>query len=139
MSVAEYVAAFISILIGLALADLATSFQKLLRAGNRVRWNLLTPATAVLVTAFVINVWWSMFGTLNAMRSISVGATGTISSLAAGNLMQIQAGSVPGMAANQTNVGNISATTTIGATSGSFTATSTSIGNLTSVKTGSGN
>jgi hypothetical protein len=72
MSVAEYVAAFVSIMIGLALADLVTSFQRLLRAGKRVQWGLLTPATAILVTAFIINVWWSMFGMLNAMRSISV-------------------------------------------------------------------
>ena len=73
MTVAEYVAAFISIMIGLALADLATSLQRLLRAGKRVRWDLLTPAAAVLVTAFIINVWWVTFGTLTAMRSLSVG------------------------------------------------------------------
>lgn len=74
MSVAEYVAAFISIMIGLSLADLATSLQRLLRAGKRVRWAVLAPAAAVLVTAFIINVWWAMFSTLNAMRSLSVGA-----------------------------------------------------------------
>jgi hypothetical protein len=73
MSVAEYVAAFVSIMVGLALADLATSLQRLLRAGERVRWDFLTPAAAVLTTAFVINVWWVTFDTLNAMRSISVG------------------------------------------------------------------
>jgi len=72
VSVAGYIAAFISIMIGLALADLATSLQRLLRAGKRVKWDLLTPAAAILVTAFIINVWWSMFGALNAMRSISV-------------------------------------------------------------------
>jgi hypothetical protein len=72
VSVAAYIAAFISIMIGLALADLATSLQRLLRAGKRVKWDLLTPAAAILVTAFVINVWWAMFGPLNAMRSISV-------------------------------------------------------------------
>lgn len=60
-------------MIGLALADLATSLQRLLRGGNRVRWNWLTPVAAILVTAFIINVWWAMFGTLNAMRSLSVG------------------------------------------------------------------
>ena len=72
MSVAEYIASFISIMIGLSLADLATSLQRLLRAGKRVRWDILTPATAILVTAFVINVWWSLYGALNAMRSLSV-------------------------------------------------------------------
>jgi hypothetical protein len=72
VTIAEYVAAFISIMIGLALADLAASFQRLLRAGKRVKWDLLTPATAVLVTAFVINVWWVSFATVNALSSISV-------------------------------------------------------------------
>lgn len=72
MSVAEYVAAFISIMIGLSLADLATSLQRLLRAGRRVKWDLLTPASALLVTAFLINVWWATFGALKAMSSISV-------------------------------------------------------------------
>lgn len=74
MSVAEYVASFISIMIGLSLADLATSLQRLLRGGKRVRWDALTPAAAILVTAFIINVWWTMFGPLNAMRTMSVGA-----------------------------------------------------------------
>jgi hypothetical protein len=72
VTVAEYVAAFISIMVGLALADLATSFQRLLRAGKRVKWDLLTPASATLVTAFVINAWWVSFGTINALKSISV-------------------------------------------------------------------
>jgi hypothetical protein len=72
VSLAEYIASFISIMIGLALADLATSFQRLLRGAKRVRWDLLTPAAAILVTAFVINVWWTMFAALNAVRSISV-------------------------------------------------------------------
>lgn len=74
MSVAEYIASFISIMVGLALADLATSLQRLLRAGGHVRWDIFTPASAVLVTAFVINVWWAMFGALNSMGSISVAA-----------------------------------------------------------------
>jgi hypothetical protein len=60
-------------MIGLALADLATSLQRLLRAGKRVKWDVLTPAAAILVTAFVVNVWWATFGTLNAMSSITVG------------------------------------------------------------------
>jgi hypothetical protein len=61
MSIAEYVAGFVSIMIGLALADLATSLQRLLRGGAKVRWDLLTPATALLVIASVISVWWQMF------------------------------------------------------------------------------
>jgi hypothetical protein len=72
VSVAEYIAAFISIVIGLSLADLATSLQRLLRAGERVKWDPLAPAAAILVAAFIINVWWTSFESLNALRSISV-------------------------------------------------------------------
>ena len=72
MSVPEYLAGFISIIIGLALADLAVSVQRLLRAGRRVTWDLLTPAATLLVTAFIINVWWASYTSLEAMRSITV-------------------------------------------------------------------
>lgn len=74
MSVAEYIAAFVSIMIGLALADLAASLQRLLRAGRRVKWDLLTPLSALLVTAFVINVWWSMFASIVRLQSLTVGS-----------------------------------------------------------------
>jgi hypothetical protein len=74
MSVAEYIAAFVSIMIGLALADLATSLQRLLRAGPRVKWDIFTPAAALLTTAFVINVWWTMYAVLSKMERLSVAA-----------------------------------------------------------------
>jgi hypothetical protein len=72
MTVAEYTAAFVSIMIGLALADLATSLQRLLRAGPRVKWDILTPAAALLSAAFVINVWWTMFAVLSQVERLSV-------------------------------------------------------------------
>ena len=74
MSVAEYIAAFVSIIIGLALADLVTSLQRLLRAGRRVSWDWLTPMAALLTMAFVINVWWTMYGSLLRLDRISVAA-----------------------------------------------------------------
>jgi hypothetical protein len=72
MSVAEYTAAFVSIMVGLALADLAVSLQRLLRAGPRVRWDLLTPAAALLATGFVINIWWTMYASLSRVERLSV-------------------------------------------------------------------
>lgn len=72
MSVAEYTAAFVSIMIGLALADLATSLQRLLRAGRRVKWDVLTPAAALLTAAFVINVWWTMYAMLSQVERLTV-------------------------------------------------------------------
>ena len=41
MSVANYVSVFSAIIIGLAVADLATSFHKLMRNRDRVRWDWL--------------------------------------------------------------------------------------------------
>jgi hypothetical protein len=72
MSVAEYTAAFVSIMIGLALADLATSMQRLLRAGQLVKWDILTPAAALLTAGFVINVWWTMYGALSQVERLSI-------------------------------------------------------------------
>ena len=74
MSVAEYTAAFISIMIGLSLADLAASLQRLLRAGSRVKWDALAPLAALLTTAFVMNVWWSSYSRLAALDRLSIGA-----------------------------------------------------------------
>lgn len=61
-------------MVGLALADLAASLQRLLRGGAKVKWDVQTPATALLVTGFVINVWWEMFTVLSAMQSLRLGA-----------------------------------------------------------------
>jgi hypothetical protein len=55
----EHVANFVSIVVGLALADVAHSLHRLLRAGPRVRWDVLAPMAALLVTASVVNTWWT--------------------------------------------------------------------------------
>jgi hypothetical protein len=43
MSVGEYVAVFVSIILGIALGDLALSTHRLLRARHRVEWHWVTP------------------------------------------------------------------------------------------------
>ena len=57
----EYVLAFASILVGLAMADLATSLHRLLRARGRVRWDWLAPLASVLVVLTVLEFWWSFY------------------------------------------------------------------------------
>ena len=57
----EYLLALVSILVGLAVADLATSLHYLLRARNRVTWDWLTPASALLVVLLVLNFWWGFY------------------------------------------------------------------------------
>jgi hypothetical protein len=56
----EHVAGFVGIVVGLALADVAHSLHRLLRARQRVKWNLLAPLAALLVTVSIVNAWWSM-------------------------------------------------------------------------------
>ena len=60
MTTPAHVETFISIVVGLALTDVAQSLHRLLRAGRRVRWDLLTPLAALLVTCAVINTWWTL-------------------------------------------------------------------------------
>ena len=62
----EYVLAFVSIVVGLAVGDLATSLHRLLRAGNRVRWDWMTPmaaALAALAALTVLQFWWTFYQT----------------------------------------------------------------------------
>jgi hypothetical protein len=59
---------------GLAVADLATSLQRLIRAGKLVVWDVLTPLAAVLAGASVINIWWSLYGSLVTLNRITIAA-----------------------------------------------------------------
>lgn len=59
----EYVLAFVSIVVGLAVADLATSLHRLLRARTRVRWDWLAPMAAVLAALTVLQFWWTFYQT----------------------------------------------------------------------------
>ena len=58
MTVGDYVAAFASILMGLAVADLAVSLHRLIRARSRIEWDLLPLAAALLVLLWAVNIWW---------------------------------------------------------------------------------
>ena len=62
MSLNEFILAFVGVVIGLGVADLLTSFHKLLRAGARVKWDWLTIAYAVMMLYSLIVFWWWQFG-----------------------------------------------------------------------------
>ena len=49
MNTFEYITVLASIVVGLAIADLATSAHRLLRAGGRVRWDWIAPTAALLM------------------------------------------------------------------------------------------
>ncbi|GGI90389.1 hypothetical protein GCM10007973_28380 [Polymorphobacter multimanifer] len=56
----EYVVGLVSILLGLALTELASSLHKLLRARARVRWDWQAPAAAVALVLVVLDLWWGV-------------------------------------------------------------------------------
>ena len=58
MSLVERVAVLVAIVLGLALAELGTSFHRLMRAGKRVRWDWMSPALAVLMLLQTVQFWW---------------------------------------------------------------------------------
>ena len=62
----EYLIPLISVLVGLAIADLATSLHRLLRGRNRVEWDWLPLATALLALLSVLDLWWGLYGAWDA-------------------------------------------------------------------------
>jgi hypothetical protein len=58
----EYILALVSILIGLAVADLSGSLHRLLRARRQVRWDWLPLAAALLVMMLILEFWWIFYG-----------------------------------------------------------------------------
>lgn len=61
MQTFDYILPLVSVLVGLALADLAISANRLLRARRRVRWDGLVVALAMLTAMMVLNFWWSLY------------------------------------------------------------------------------
>jgi hypothetical protein len=60
MSQSEYLLGFIAILVGIAVADIAQSLHKLLRARARVRWHWMPLAASFLMILLTVEMWWSL-------------------------------------------------------------------------------
>ncbi|HEX5239350.1 MAG TPA: hypothetical protein VFW39_12915 [Sphingomicrobium sp.] len=74
MTVREFVSVFISIIIGLAVADLLISFHRLIRVDARVKWYWLVPALAFYMLLVIVNFWWGTYWSFAGLRSLSMGA-----------------------------------------------------------------
>lgn len=48
-----------SVVVGLAIADMATSLHRLLRNRRRVRWDWVAPLAALLILTDLFNLWWN--------------------------------------------------------------------------------
>lgn len=73
MTVAEYVAAFASIILALAVTELATSMHRLLRARKRIHWSWLPLAAALLILLGTVQFWWIFFDVWRARSSFTLG------------------------------------------------------------------
>src|SRR6185369_5579618 len=74
MTAGEYVSAFASIILALAVTDLATSMHRLLRARKRVRWDWLPLAVALLILISTVQFWWVFFDVWKSSSSFTLGA-----------------------------------------------------------------
>jgi hypothetical protein len=72
MSIADFVLAFVGIIVGLGVADLLTSLHKLLRAGKRVTWHWATPSLAALMLLVTLVIWWWSFSWYSDLKSESI-------------------------------------------------------------------
>lgn len=72
MTIAEHVAVFISIVVGIAVGDLLISLHRLLRARDRVQWHWLPLAVALYVLLLTVNYWWLAFGVYGDAGRLSV-------------------------------------------------------------------
>ena len=48
-----------AVVLGLAIADMATSLHRLLRNRRRVRWDWVAPLAALVILVELFNLWWS--------------------------------------------------------------------------------
>lgn len=72
MSISEYITTFVSIIVGLAVADLLISLHRLLRARAQVTWYWIPPALAVYMLLLALNFWWGTYFWIAHLKSISV-------------------------------------------------------------------
>ena len=73
MTVREYVSVFISIIIGLAVADLLISFHRLVRIDAKIKWYWLVPGIAVYMLLVLVNFWWGTYWWFAQVKSLSMG------------------------------------------------------------------
>ncbi len=73
MTAGDYVAAFASIIVALAVTDLAHSMHRLLRARKRVRWDWLPLAVALLILLATLQFWWAFFDVWRSGSQFALG------------------------------------------------------------------
>ena len=64
MTQPEYIAALLSIIVGLGLTDLAQSLRELVRPRRRVNWHWLPLLWAATAFLLAVQIWWNSFSFL---------------------------------------------------------------------------
>jgi hypothetical protein len=72
VDIGDYWATFVSIILGLGLADLLINFHRLLHERKRVGWDALPLAWAVVALLQLINYWWAVAANLTRWRETRV-------------------------------------------------------------------
>lgn len=60
-----------AVVLGLAISDLAVSLNRLLEAGERIRWGWLAPLAAVVTLLKIVTQWWAWFDAMAIARSVT--------------------------------------------------------------------
>lgn len=69
----EYLLMFASVILALALSDVVISFNRLLGAGPRVRWDWLAPLAALVAFLKIVTQWWAWFAGKAAAAGMTYG------------------------------------------------------------------
>ncbi len=69
----EYLLLFASVILALAVTDLAISLNRLLEAGEKVRWDWLAPLAASVAFLKIVTQWWTWFGAEPVARGLTFG------------------------------------------------------------------
>lgn len=69
----EYILPLVSVISGLAITDTLVSFHKLLRARDKVKWDWMPLATALLAILSVLETWWRFYSLQNEIFFHSLG------------------------------------------------------------------
>jgi hypothetical protein len=74
MTAFDYLVPLFAILMGLAIADLATSLHRLMRAGSRVRWHWFSISAAFLTLLITLEIWWALRSVADLGLEMTIGA-----------------------------------------------------------------
>jgi hypothetical protein len=69
----EYLLMFASVILALAVGDVAISLNRLLQAGAKVKWDWLAPLAAAVAFIKIVTQWWSWYGAAGLAAEITFG------------------------------------------------------------------